>query len=231
MHSSCVSQLAAAIEAYANDLRTHHPLLGLARSGQLGPSDVARYLMNVRFMIRHTPLHLSQARRRAAELDQLALAAFYEEKLAEESGHDVWANDDLAHLGREFAVAPPEAPSRHLQDLAHFLERLIAKEPSHYLGYVLFSEYVTVLLGPIWVRALTMQCGIPSEALSVVSRHIELDQDHVRKELEQMDALLAGSPVALFDALHRSMRCFRAFCDDLYAAALSRADAAPVAAE
>ena len=43
--------------------------------------------------------------------------------------------------------------------------------------------------------------------------------------------LLAGSPVALFDALHRSMRCFRAFCDDLYAAALSRADVAPVAAE
>lgn len=231
MQPSYASQLAATVEAYASDLRANHPLLGLAQNGLLGVRNVATYLMNIRFMVEHTPLHLGQAKRRAEETGQHELAEFYTQKLREEVGHDVWATNDLSRLNQEFGAQPKEAPSRHIQDLAHFIERLIAEEPSHYLAYILFSEYLTVLLGPIWVRALTTRCGIPGDALSVVSQHVELDKSHVRDELSRIDALLAGNRVAVFDALHASMRHFRSFCDELYAGAVNASDSAPVAAE
>ncbi|MDQ2642903.1 MAG: hypothetical protein M3020_03750 [Myxococcota bacterium] len=231
MQPSYASQLAAAVEAYANDLRINHPLLALAQTGRLGARDVANYLVNIRFMIEHTPRHLGQAKRRATETAQHELAEFYARKLLEETGHDVWATSDLSRLNQEFGAQPARTPSPHIQDLAHFIERLIADEPSHYLAYILFSEYLTVLLGPIWVRALTTQCGIPNDALSVVSQHVELDKGHVRDELARLDALLAGNPIAVFDALHTSMRHFRAFCDELYAAASSANDPPAVAAE
>lgn len=231
MQPSYASQLAAAVEAYAGDLRVNHPLLELAQNGGLSSHDVASYLMNIRFMIQHTPLHLNRAKVRATELLQHELAEFYVQKLREEEGHDAWASSDLENLNRAFGVLPDGGPSRHLQDLVHFIERLIDEQPSHYVAYVLFSEYLTVLLGPIWVRALTTRCGIPADALSVVSQHVELDQTHVRDELTQIDHLLAGNPTAVFDALHSSMRYFRSFCDELYAAAIAPSDTAPVAAE
>jgi pyrroloquinoline quinone (PQQ) biosynthesis protein C len=231
MHPSYASQLAAAVEAYAKDLRLNHPLLSLAQNGQLGARDVANYLMNIRFMIQHTPLHLVEAKQRATQLGQHELADFYAQKLQEEAGHDVWATSDLSRLNHVFGFQPAEALSQHMQDLAHFNERLIANEPSHYLAYILFSEYLTVLLGPLWVRALTTHCGIPADALSVVSQHVELDQAHVRGELARIDELLAGNPVVMFDALHSAMRYFRSFCDELYAAATTASDSAAVAAE
>ncbi len=82
------------IECYAGQ-RHRNPLFAMAVAGTLTPRIVAGYLSSVRFMIRHTPLHLRRARQRACELGDVALAAHFEAKLAEEIGHDVWADRDL----------------------------------------------------------------------------------------------------------------------------------------
>ena len=192
VNASLAALLANDIETYATRLRTSHPLLVTARCGELGPATVACYLMNVRFMVAHTPLHLRAARERCLRLGQPELAGFFARKLSEEIGHDQWAEQDLTRHEQVFAAAPAAPPSRHLRDLVHFLERVIAERPAHYLSYTLFVEYLSLLLGPVWLSALSEQRQLPLDALSAVSQHVELDTDHVVDELRQIDDLLRG---------------------------------------
>ncbi len=90
--------------------------------------------------------------------------------------------------------------------------------PHLYLAYILFAEYLTVKLGPEWVAALDGRCGVPASALTVATKHIELDQHHVQEGCDEIDALAVDPalPGPLLEMLHESMRHFSAFCDDLY---------------
>jgi len=230
MQSSLASKLAKNIEEYASHLRAH-PLLELAERGRFPPCGVATYLMNIRFLVEHTPRHLILARDRSLEFGQLELSAFFDKKLREEADHDVWAKDDLSLMNQLFGAEPLGGPSQHLRDLAHSLERVIIERPSLYLAHTLFVEYLMVLLGPIWLSALSEQCKIPNAALTVVSKHVELDEGHVVDELSEIDALLFGeAPLPYLDTLHCSMRYFELFCDELHHM-FGRADSSPVAAE
>ena len=100
------------------------------------------------------------------------------------------------------------------------LERAIVARPASYLAYILFAEYITVLMGPVWVDALREHCAVPAEALSVVSRHADLDREHVAECVSEFDALLAPSDApGAFETLAMSMAHFEAFCDELHALA------------
>jgi hypothetical protein len=140
--------------------------------------------------------------------------------LGEEHGHDAWAESDLRAMGTHFGavVVAERAPCRAILALVQDLERAIASAPSSYLAYILFAEYITVLMGPVWVNALREHCGVPAEALSVVSRHADLDREHVAECVSEFDALLATSEAErTFETLRLSMRHFESFCDELYA--------------
>jgi pyrroloquinoline quinone (PQQ) biosynthesis protein C len=232
MKSSLAALLAEHIESFAARLRTSHPLLAAAESGELSADTVATYLMNVRFMVSLTPVHLGAARQRCEELGQRELAEFFGQKLVEETGHDRWADADLSRLHEVFGVAPKREPSRHLQDLAHYLERVISEGPSRYVAYALLVEYLILLLGPIWMSALCERCNIPPDALTVISNHVELDGGHVADELREIDHLLRGEdPAAYEDVMHRSMRLLERFYDELLETNRQSANASTVAAE
>jgi pyrroloquinoline quinone (PQQ) biosynthesis protein C len=228
MEQSLARALAKEIETYAERLRRTHPLIATARSGAFPPEGVATYLVNARYMVSQTPRHMSVAAARSLELGKPDLAAFFLRKRREELGHDRWADDDLAVIRNTFGVVPEEQPSRHIRDMLHSIGRIVELEPSRYLAYTLFVEYLTVLLGPVWTGALTQNCAIPSEGLSVVTRHVELDVSHVEDELRELDALLTlDNRVHYFDVLYASMRYFELYCDDLY----ENHRSSPVAAE
>ena len=57
-------------------------------------------------------------------------------------------------------------------------------------AYILFVEYVTVLLGPEFVRLAEQRCGIPRAALSVIANHVELDVAHVEEGVDAIDDLV-----------------------------------------
>lgn len=216
MKTSLAALLVRDIETFAERLRTTHPLLEAAQTGELSAETVAAYLMNVRFMVSHTPRHLGAAAKRCRELGRGDLAEFYGAKLVEEAGHEQWADSDLSRLGQVFGVRPPSEPSRQLLDLTHYLDRVIRDAPALYLAYTLFVEYSMLLLGPIWLQALRDGCNIPADALTVVSKHVELDLEHVADELREIDRLSRGDdPSSYQDVLHDSMRSFELFCDEL----------------
>jgi len=182
--------LRADVERYAAGMPRHNPLYVGAAEGRLTPEMVAYYLFNVRHLVRHTPAHLERARARALAVGDHALAAHFAAKHAEEQGHDRWADRDLERLSDGFGAAPRDEHSRGLLGLLRHVERTIDRDPALYLAYILFAEYLIVLMGPEWLALIEERCGIPRSTFTVIANHVELDREHTEEGLEAIDALV-----------------------------------------
>lgn len=214
-------RLKADIEDFVERTRRDNPLLHRARDGAIRPEVLAAYLTSIRYLVEHTPVFLKLAADRARAGGDLKLAAYFEQKIDEEQGHDQWAADDLAALRDRFGVAVPDAPTPAMRELVGYVARVVDDDPTLYLAYILFAEYFTVLVGPLWIRALEERCGIPPGSLSVIANHVELDRAHVAAGLREIDALVDRPEHVepLRRTLRGSMDHFEAFCRDLATAA------------
>lgn len=208
------------IERYADQLRHSSKLFLAARDGRVTTEMVGSYLASVQVLLEHTPVHLSFAKERAESEGLSRLAAFFAEKMQEERGHDQWAAADREHLAESFGDGARQQPLSAIVELIRGNERTIDRSPHHYLAYILFAEYLTVVIGPEWVRHL-MGCGVPREALSSLTHHVELDQHHVLEDCEVIDSLIEDPALLdpLRDTLHETMDRFSAFCDAVHACA------------
>ncbi|HLV66635.1 MAG TPA: hypothetical protein VKY73_12520 [Polyangiaceae bacterium] len=203
--------------SFTGELLHSHPVLARARRGELSPSVVNDYLASILHLLRSTPRLLDKAERRARERGEALLAGFFARKAEEERGHEHWAEHDIATLHSAYGLSPGQ-PREAVVALVTWLERLVDTDPGSYVGYIFFAEYFTVLAGPECVRTLTQFCGIPSEALTAVSRHADLDRQHVAEARTDIRRLFEGSADAearLLDALRASEDYFREFLDDL----------------
>jgi hypothetical protein len=178
------------VERYAADMPRHNSLYTGAANGRLTPEMVGYYLFNVRYLVRHTPAHLERARARSLALGGHALAAHYAAKHAEEQGHDRWADRDLERLRDGFGAAPRGDYSVGLLGLLSHIEALIDRDPALYLAYILFAEYLIVLMGPAWLALIEERCGIPRSMFSVIGNHVELDREHTCEGLAAIDTLV-----------------------------------------
>jgi pyrroloquinoline quinone (PQQ) biosynthesis protein C len=218
-HMAISATLKLDIETYASRLRSSNRLFKRAQCGELTPGAIAGYVANLRFLVQHTDVNLKLARTRAEQLGRKKLAAFFEEKAHEEEGHDRWAEKDMVTLKTMFGVTSSAEPARSIRDLLDYLRAMITEEPTQYLAYILFVEYLTVLMGPEWLRMLEERCGIPASAMTVVGNHVALDKEHVAKGLQEIDLLVEdGQQVdGLRRALRTSMEYFEGFCDEISA--------------
>lgn len=203
------------IEDYARGLRTRNPFYLRAAAGTLGREHMSRYLANVQGLIQETIVNLARARDVAASRGEEALSSHFATKVEEETGHDAWAERDVSRMtGRAAVTRPNVLPS--MRRYIAFQKAVIEEDPSLYLAYCLFAEYLVVLLGPEWLRLLDERCGIPATSLSVVANHAELDRDHVQEALDDFDELV-GDPSKLprlRQVLSEAFAHFDAFCED-----------------
>lgn len=202
------------IEVTAVSIRQTNPLLTKAERGQFTSEMLTRYLSNIRVILRETPISLSRAAARARAIGDDDLARHWEAKRGEEEGHDHWAESDLASVTMRSTIPPSldELPSARA--IIDFQRAVIDEDPALYLSYVLFTEYLTLLLGPEWLRNLSEKCGIPRSSMTVIDNHIELDKDHVEEALENIDALV-GDPRKLprmREVVRESIALFEKFC-------------------
>jgi hypothetical protein len=128
-----------------------------------------------------------EARRRSDE----PLAAFYQHKLEEETGHVEWGEADLESLTKVVVAPASTTTTASIEALAKYLTSTIDRDPALYLTYVAFTEYITVLLGPELLSSIVEHCGVPRTSMSVIDNHIVLDQDHVEENFGIIDDLVA----------------------------------------
>lgn len=180
------------IESFAAR-RRDNPVFRMAEEGTITFGMVRRYIACIHHMIKLTPVHLTRARERARALGDEALAAHFEHKLVEETGHDVWAEEDLESLSRMMNAPVVDEAAPSAKRLGAYIEGVIDEDPALYLAYIAFTEYMTVIIAPEWLALLEERCGIPKTALTVVDKHVELDRDHAEEAFAQMDDLV-GDP-------------------------------------
>ena len=205
------------VEEYYYRVKDTNPLFVNARNGKLTEKNVSSYLNNVLYLIRHTPVYLSYAQGKARERKMEPLAVFFGSKLREEDGHDKWAMNDLEHLKEKFGVTPQKDLSPHILELVDFLKVTIEKDPNLYVAYIFLAEYFTILLGPSWLNDLETQCGIPKSMMTVIGNHAELDKEHVKEDIIQMDALLVKvkKPELFVSVLQKAIQLHENFCKEV----------------
>lgn len=207
------------IEGFSNQLQQAHPLMGAARSGRIGPATIALYVLGLKYLFEHAIIHLKRARGLAVERHQPELAAYFELKVHEETGHAHWAENDFNELERKFGARMASLPES-LKNLVAYTGDLLEQDPARYLAYVLFAEYLTVHAGDTWVNALVDKCNIPWDALTAVTKHVELDRHHVDEARIAINHLLIDSEhEPILESLHGVMHRFRQYLDELSAAA------------
>jgi pyrroloquinoline quinone (PQQ) biosynthesis protein C len=207
------------IDNFASRLRASNRLLAQARRGEVTPEAVGSYLANLMFLIREALEILAMAQERAHQNGHQELAAFYRKKMKEEKGHDKWAQNDIAKLKMLFGTDVPAKRSTAILGMLDYLRRATDEDPVQYLAYLLFTEYVTVLMGPEWLQLLEERCGVPTSAMTVISNHVELDKDHVEACLKEIDELVTDEAhhAGLSRTLGESMRFFDEFCGEISA--------------
>lgn len=202
------------IHEYAARMPRTNPLYFLAAEGVLAPAQVVRYLENVHYLIQHTPAHLARARDAARRASDPALARHFEHKLAEEHGHDAWSARDIERLRELSRGAAPSGVVPGMRAFVEHIERIIEEDPRLYLAYILFAEYLIVLLGPAWLALLETRCGIPGSAMTVIGNHAELDRQHSEEAFEQIDELVSDPArlPRLREVLAATITLFDRFC-------------------
>lgn len=209
--------LRAEIDRYAAQMRRSNPLFYRAADGTFTPERMGVYLANVHHLVCHTPIFLVRARNRARQLGDGCLAEHYEHKYSEEQGHDAWADRDIERVSAMSVVPVKRDVLPSIRDLVEFLATTIDEDPTLYLSYILFAEYLIVLLGPEWLGMLEERCGIPRSSMTVIGNHIELDREHVEEALDQIDDLV-GDPRKLprmREVLVEVLAYFDRFCAEV----------------
>jgi hypothetical protein len=209
------------IRARARKMTTSHAAIVEARRGGLGSGSVASYLASMHFLISHTVPHLQRARARATELGHSELATYFERKLAEEVGHEKWAENDLSELSRRGGDVARAHPFPSVDQLVEYVTELIEADPRLYAVYALCNEYFTLLAGPVWVKTLTESCNIPATALTVVTAHVEADRAHSARALAQIDELIPDPALTplVTATVERTMELFDQFFQEVVSTA------------
>ncbi len=176
------------VERYAALMPYQSPLYARALEGRLTRTHITCYLTNMRAVIARSIPHLYRAAELAETRGDLALAEHLRQKASEEVGHEAWADHDIeAVSNRLHVIEPPLAATRSLID---FIESTIEEDPTLYLSYMLFVEYLIVLLGDGWLAVLEERCGIPTSSMTVVANHVEADRHHTEEALDRIDDLV-----------------------------------------
>ena len=209
-------KLKSRIEQYYEEFQKFSPLFVEGRAGKLTAERIERLLYNFRYLVRHTPVHLTKGLQRARELEDPDLEDYFRDKLGEEEGHDAWAENDIKEIQKEFGIRNEESLSPRLVEMVDYLGKKAAEEPAEYLAYIFLAEYFTVLSTGNLLETLETHCGIPARLLSVLGNHAELDKKHVADDFRILDTpSVAVSEPGMDTLLTKVMSLHAGFISDV----------------
>lgn len=173
------------------ELMDEHPFFQRIKNENLPKKTLGIYFYNVKELVTETVPNL----KRAVEVSKNQklgeeLTSTLEKKILEEDGHEQWAQDDLNRL----QLSKEEIKEMKLtKTMSHFLPYIIdvAKtDPLSYFIYAYYIEELMVVAGPHVLSAMMKSSGVGEDYFTIISTHIEFDQDHAGEGAEVLDRLL-----------------------------------------
>lgn len=163
-------------------LKANNPFYKHVYAGSLTVDQLEMYLFNIKHSLKSTIPQCATGAKGSRKIGLEKLSKFFLHKIKEETGHDQWADEDLQKIASELTSHQESHKLLpEMQALIAFNNSLVKQDPRLYLIYMLFAEYFTVIAGPEFMEALEAKCHIPRSMISVVTKHAELDKDHVHE--------------------------------------------------
>jgi len=215
-HGSIAMLLKYKIESWALEAARNSELKRLARTGQLQARSMTLYLESLRFVFEQSQLNLACAAQRCQELCDAELEAYFRSKVQEETGHQLWAVDDLRRFGEHSQRPAPSSVA-----LIELQRRAIALHPFCMVAYTVWAEYFTVLLGDDWLDDLAAS-GYQRDGVTAISKHLEADAVHAAAAFAEIDQLWRGQPEShvLVSIVEEACTLFENFCAEICAESL-----------
>ncbi|MCB1645201.1 MAG: iron-containing redox enzyme family protein [Pseudomonadales bacterium] len=129
--------------------------------------------------VRHTiPLLMTAGGRLTDEQDWLRKTI--SEYISEEIGHEQWILDDIEACGYDraaYALGPAPFDSEIM--VAFLYDYVTRKNPVGIFGMVLVLEGTSAGLAPVVAQIVQEKLKLPDSAMTYLTTHGELDQDHI----------------------------------------------------
>lgn len=168
------------ITSYYSKMKTENVFFQSVYGGQVTVPEVATFIRNLTYLTQHSQLVLRLAVASAKEKGDDHLADFFVKKIADEDGHHKWGEMDFESIKKQFKV--PAAADQIKDEMKSYVEdvqTMVKEDPYQLFVYILFAEYLTVVGGPDFLKAVDKACGVPKEYMSVIGNHAEIDREHV----------------------------------------------------
>ena len=113
--------------------------------------------------------------------------------IEEEYGHEAWILDDLVACGCDRETWATSAAPYHSEIMVSFLYDYVQrKNPMGIFGMVLVLEGTSSSLAPEVARLVQQKLGLPDAAMTYLTTHGELDQDHIGYFERAMDRVTSA---------------------------------------
>lgn len=132
--------------------------------------------------------------------------------IAEETGHEAWILDDIGVCGFDrhaWAAQPPSFESEMM--VAYLYDYVSRVNPMGVFGMVLVLEGTSSSLAPAVASMVQQKLALPDTAMTYLTTHGELDQDHIAHFETVMNRM--GNEADQQAVIHVANRIYRLYGD------------------
>jgi long-subunit acyl-CoA synthetase (AMP-forming)/pyrroloquinoline quinone (PQQ) biosynthesis protein C len=193
------------------------PQLLAGLNGKITRADYLAYLKEAYHHVRHTVPLMQEARSLFGEDGNEELVRALDGYIVEEAGHDQWILDDIAAAGGDpcaVAASKPAPATRRMIDCAYRIVR--GSNPVALFGMVFVLESTSVAIATDGADALKRSLDMPDSAVSYLTSHGALDQDH----MGHLEALMnqiddPGAQTAIIETARQMFELFGAMFEGI----------------
>ena len=134
------------------------------------------------------------------------------EYIEEERGHDRWILNDIAACGGDRDAVAAGEPNFHTEMMVSYAwDSVMRGNPASFFGMVLVLEGTSVNLATPMAQLIRQRLQLPEQAMSYLTSHGSLDQEHIQFFAKLMDQL--SDPVDQQAVIHMARRMYRLYGD------------------
>lgn len=165
------------------------PIIGQCQRGDITLTAYMAFLTQAYYHVRHTvPLLMATGGRLSHEQEWVRGAIA--EYIDEEYGHQEWILNDIATCGGNAEAVRHGQPGRAIELMVAFLyDQINRGNPLSIFGMVQVLEGTSVSIALAVAEQLKTRLGLPPKAMSYLTSHGELDQDHLKFFAGLMDRI------------------------------------------
>ncbi len=187
------------------------PIIHDVMDGRFSRATYLAFLHQAYHHVRHTVALLETARRHLRP-DQRWVEGALLDYIDEEAGHEAWILDDIEACGENRAAWATRPPAFHTEMMVAFLYDYASRvNAMGIFGMVLVLEGTSSSLAPAVARIVQDQLALPDKAMSYLTTHGELDQEHIKHFEQVMNRVVNPQDQAAI--VHVANRIYRLYGD------------------